>query len=55
MSSILTNEADIRDQKALNEFNENIKIIILESTARTAKDAANALSVSYTHLTLADE
>ena len=50
MSSILTNEAVIRVQKALNEFNENIKIIILESTARTAKDAANA--VSYTHLTL---
>ena len=44
MSSILTNEAVIRVQKALNEFNENIKIIILESTARTAKDAANALN-----------
>ena len=43
MSSILTNEAVIRVQKALNEFNENIKIIILESTARTAKDAANSL------------
>ena len=46
MSSILTNEAVIRVQKALNAFNENIKIIILESTARTAK------AVSYTHLTL---
>ena len=34
MSSILTNEAVIRVQKALNEFNENIKIIILESNAR---------------------
>ena len=44
MSSILTNEAVIRVQKVLNEFNENIKIIILESTARTAKDAANALN-----------
>ena len=44
MSSILTNEAVIRVQKALNEFNENIKIIILESIARTAKDAANALN-----------
>ena len=44
MSSVLTNEAVIRVQKALNEFNENIKIIILESTARTAKDAANALN-----------
>ena len=44
MNSILTNEAVIRVQKALNEFNQNIKIIILESTARTAKDAANALN-----------
>ena len=43
MNSILSSDAVIRVQKALNEFNDNIKIIILESTARTAKDAANSL------------
>ena len=44
MNSILTSEAVIRVQKALNEFNDNIKIMILEKTARTAKDAAEALN-----------
>ena len=44
MNSILSNEAVIRVQKVLNEFNDNIKIIILENTARTAKDAAHALN-----------
>ena len=44
MNSILTSEAVIRVQKALNEFNDNIKIMILERTARTAKDAAEALN-----------
>ncbi len=29
MNSILSNEAVIRVQKVLNEFNDNIKIIIL--------------------------
>ena len=44
MNSILSSEAVIRVQKALNEFNDNIKIMILEKTARTAKDAADALN-----------
>ena len=44
MNSILSNEAVVRVQNVLNEFNDNIKIMILESTARTAKDAANALN-----------
>ena len=44
MNSILASEAVIRVQKALNEFNDNIKIMILEKTARTAKDAAEALN-----------
>ena len=44
MNSILNSEAVIRVQKALNEFNDNIKIMILEKTARTAKDAAEALN-----------
>ena len=45
MNSILSNEAVIRVQKVLNEFNDNIKIIILENTARTAKDALMHLIV----------
>ena len=44
MNSILSSEAVVRVQKVLSEFNDNIKIIVLESTARTAKDAANALN-----------
>ena len=44
MSSILKNEAVVRVQKVLNEFSNSLKIIILENTARTAKDAANALN-----------
>ena len=44
MNSILRNEAVVRVQKVLSEFNNSLKIIILENTARTAKDAANALN-----------
>ena len=44
MSSILTNEAVVRVQNVLSEFSNSLKIIILENTARTAKDAANALN-----------
>ena len=44
MNSILRNEAVVRVQKVLSEFSNNLKIIILENTAKTAKDAANALN-----------
>ena len=44
MNSILRNEAVVRVQKVLSEFNNSLKIIILENTARTAKDAAKALN-----------
>ena len=44
MNSILRNEAVVRVQKVLSEFSNSLKIIILENTARTAKDAANALN-----------
>ena len=44
MNSILKNEAVVRVQKALSEFSNSLKIIILENTARTAKDAAKALN-----------
>ena len=44
MNSILRNEAVVRVQKVLSEFSNSLKIIILDNTARTAKDAANALN-----------
>ena len=44
MNSILENEAVQRVQKALSIFDNNIKISILEKTAKTAKDAAIALN-----------
>ena len=44
MNSILENEAVQRVQKALSIFDNNIKISILEKTAKTAKDAAVALN-----------
>ena len=44
MNSVLENEAVQRVQKALSIFDNNIKISILEKTAKTAKDAAIALN-----------
>ena len=43
MNSILASEAVQRVKKALNIFDVNIKILILEKTAKTAKDASIAL------------
>ena len=37
-------EAVIRVQKAINDFDKNLKIQILNETARTASDAAKALN-----------
>ena len=44
MNSVLENEAVQRVQKELSIFDNNIKISILEKTAKTAKDAAIALN-----------
>ena len=44
MNSVLENEAVQRVQKALNLFDGDIKISILEKTAKTAKEAAIALN-----------
>ena len=44
MNSVLENEAVQRVQKVLNLFDNNIKISILEKTAKTAKDAADTLN-----------
>ena len=43
MSEILKNEPVKRVESSLKEFDEKLKIIVLKKTARTAKDAANAL------------
>ena len=43
MNSILNKEPVIRAEKSLKRFNQGIKVIVLEQTARTANDAATAL------------
>ena len=44
MNSILNKEPVIRAEKSLKQFNPELKVIVLEQTARTANDAATALS-----------
>ena len=44
MSDLLNNEPVKRVQVALNNFNKDINIRILENTARTAEEAAKALN-----------
>ena len=44
MNPILDKEPVKRAEKSIKEFDPNLKIICLEKTARTAKDAATALS-----------
>ena len=43
MNSILDKETVKRVEKILNDFDPNLDVVILEQTARTAKDAATAL------------
>ena len=43
MSELLNNQPVKRVQESLKKFNSSIKIIVLNTTARTAKDAANSL------------
>ena len=43
MNSILNNEPVLRAEKSLKQFNPDLKVIVLEQTARTAKEAATAL------------
>ena len=43
MNTILNKEAVLRAEKSLKKFNPNLKVIVLEQTARTANDAATAL------------
>ena len=44
MNELLNNEPVKRVQNSLNMFDKKIKIQILDNTARTAEDAAKALS-----------
>ncbi len=44
MNSILDKETVKRVEKILNDFDPNLDVVILEQTARTANDAATALS-----------
>ena len=43
MNSILNKEPVLRAEKSLKRFSPNLKVIVLEQTARTANDAATAL------------
>ncbi len=43
MSDLLNKETVKRVEKSLKEFDNNLKVIVLDKTARTAKDAANSL------------
>ena len=44
MNDLLNKEPVKRVIETLNRFNENLKVQILEKTARTAKEAANAIN-----------
>ena len=44
MSSILNKEPVLRAEKSLKQFNSDLEVIVLDQTARTANDAASALS-----------
>ena len=43
MSDLLEKKNVIKVKNYLNKFNENIDLIVLDETARTAVDAANSL------------
>jgi len=43
VNTIFLKEPVKRAEKSIKEFDENLKVIILENTARTANDAATAL------------
>ena len=44
MENILKKEAVQRVKKILNEFDKDLKVEILDNTARTANDAASSLN-----------
>ena len=44
MENILNKEPVIRVQKKLDEYNKGLKAIVLNSSARTAQEAADSLN-----------
>ena len=46
MSELLNKETVKRVERSLREFDSNLKVIPLDKTARTAKDAAISLKFS---------
>ncbi len=44
MENILNKESVLRVQKKLDEYNKNLKAVVLNSSARTAKEAAESLN-----------
>ena len=46
MNSILSKEPVQRAEKSIKKFNNDLKVIVLRQTARTANDAATALGCS---------
>ena len=43
MENLLNNEPVKRVQKFIKQFNKELEILVLKTTARTAQDAANSL------------
>ena len=43
MNTILNKEPVLRAERSLKQFNANLKVVVLEQTARTANDASTAL------------
>ena len=43
MNELLNKESVKRVERSLKKFDSNLKILVLDTTARTAKDAANSL------------
>jgi len=43
VNTILNKEPVLRAEKSLKQFNPDLKVVVLEQTARTANDAATAL------------
>ena len=44
MENLLEKESVQRVKKILNKFDENLKVKVLDNTARTANDAASSLN-----------
>ena len=50
MQDLLDKEPVKRVSKSLKDFNAKLEVIVLETSARTAKDAADSLNLSLIHI-----